>query len=129
MDDIISALPKFGIVGALVGVIVSVMWYMIRKDAEATKRREEATSNLIGEMTSSLITHNERAGENHRVMLSNFALVLRDHEKMLEHTAKIMMAISLQDKVIDGFERSVSEMKCTLQAIKDNTHDLQKMSR
>ena len=116
MPPILNELSNYGLVGLLMVAVVYITVQIIKKLPE---RKDSEYSKTLRAISDTLIAHNERASENHKAILSHFANVMHDHEKMIDSIMKVIMAISIQDKAIETFQREIADIKCGLNTIKD----------
>ena len=116
MPPILNELGNYGMLGLLMVAVVYITILIIKKLPD---RKENGYSKTLESISATLIAHNERASESHKAVLSNFAIVMHDHEKMMDGVVKIIMSISLQDKAIEQFQREIADIKCGINTLRE----------
>ena len=110
-------LEQGGMTGALIIVVITISIMLIKRLEKKDTQFEEFLKGLtqtIKIQNEAFVAHNERASLNHQSLMNSFVQVQKDHEKMLDYHTKVMMALNVQDKAIDDFDKDVAEIKCVL---------------
>lgn len=121
MPPILNQLAEYGVIGLLMFAVVYITIMLIKRmpnkgDSEVTK--------TLRDISDSLMAHTERAIASQELTLKNFSIVLHDHERMLDSISRVIMAISVQDKVIERFQTDVADIKCALSQISKRQYEV-----
>jgi len=116
MPPILNELGNYGMLGLLMVAVVYITILIIKK---LPSKSDDNLSKTLQSISDALISHNERAMENHKILVTHFANTMHDHEKIMDATMKIMMSITIQDKAIEQFQREIADIKCGLSNIRE----------
>jgi hypothetical protein len=116
MPPILNDLGQYGILGLLMLAVVYITILIIKK---LPSKSDDNFSKTLQSISDAIISHNERAMENHKILITHFANTMHDHEKIMDATMKILMSITLQDKAIEQFQREIADIKCGISNLRE----------